>query len=217
MIGGEYEDDNYTELDIIMAPCNYVHTMYGYTEDSVHPECYTNLKRQWDYVGPSQWLFLMNQERINLEEFGSSVIQRFSEIKTQQFDERTPNYVNVSHLVNSFGDESDVFQYGQEDFDDFIQVDPMLPQASAWNDHPMKNSTGLYKFTSAHLLLDQRVLQYNRSTYDVLSWLGDIGGLVDCLLLIGRMFLLPMTTFNMHSILLTYLFRLVPRREQPNA
>ena len=38
-IGGEYEDDNYSEVDIILAPCNYVHTIGGYTEDSVHPEC----------------------------------------------------------------------------------------------------------------------------------------------------------------------------------
>ena len=54
----------------------------------------------------------MNQERINLEEYGSKVIERYSQIKTQQFDERTPNYVNLSHLLNMLGDESDVFQYG---------------------------------------------------------------------------------------------------------
>ena len=95
VIGGEYEDDYYSELDIILAPCNYVHTVGGYTEDSVHPDCEPNLKRQWNYVGPSQWLFFMNQERINLEEYGSEIIERYSQIKTQQFDERTPNYVNL--------------------------------------------------------------------------------------------------------------------------
>ena len=115
-IGGEYEDADYIELDVILAPCNYLHTMGGYTEDTVHPECERNLKKQWDYVGASQWLFYLNQERINLEEFGhdndSGVIERYSQIKTQQFDERTPNYVNLHHLVNMFGDESDLFQYG---------------------------------------------------------------------------------------------------------
>ena len=53
MIGGEYEDDFYSELDIILAPCNYVHTMGGYTGDSVHPDCNKRLKDQWNYVGPS--------------------------------------------------------------------------------------------------------------------------------------------------------------------
>ena len=52
-IGGEYEDDNYSELDIILAPCDYIHTIGGYTGDSIHPECVRDLKKQWNYVGPS--------------------------------------------------------------------------------------------------------------------------------------------------------------------
>ena len=34
----------------------------------------------------------------------------------------------------------------------------MLPQASAWNNYIRFNATALYKFTSAHLMLDQKVL-----------------------------------------------------------
>ena len=49
-----------------------------------------------------------------------------------------------------------------------------------------------------------------RETYGVLSWLGDIGGLTDCLLLLGRLLLKPFTSFSLQTFLLSGLFRLQP-------
>ena len=62
------------------------------------------------------------------------------------------------------------------------------------------------------LYLDQRVLSFSRSTYDILDCLGDIGGLTDALVLIFRLIMMPVTTFNLKSFLLTIMFRLVPSR-----
>ena len=63
------------------------------------------------------------------------------------------------------------------------------------------------------LYLDQRVLTFNRSTYGALDALGDIGGFVRAIVLISNILLLPFTTFNLKSFLLTIMFRLVPSRE----
>ena len=60
-------------------------------------------------------------------------------------------------------------------------INKVEPQASAWIEHPTKNETGLYKFSSIEVNLDQRIRSVQRETYDLLSWLGDIGGLVDAL------------------------------------
>ena len=63
------------------------------------------------------------------------------------------------------------------------------------------------------LFLDPRVRTFQRNTYDVLGWLGDIGGLIDAVYIILKITLLPITTFNLKSFLLTLMFRLVPSRK----
>ena len=37
--GQEFFDDEYIYLDIVLVPCNYVHTMEGYGGDSISSEC----------------------------------------------------------------------------------------------------------------------------------------------------------------------------------
>ena len=47
----------------------------------------------------------------------------------------------------------------------------------------------------------------NRQTYSILDWLGDIGGLLDALYLIGFVFISPLASYAMNSKLLSTLFR----------
>ena len=72
------------------------------------------------------------------------------------------------------------------------------------------NATGLYKFVSVELNLDKQRLVIMRETYDVLSFLGDVGGLTDCLLLIGKIILKPFTSYSLQTFLLSGLFRMQP-------
>ena len=72
------------------------------------------------------------------------------------------------------------------------------------------NATGLYKFVSVELNLSTQKLVIMRETYDVLSWLGDIGGLTDCLIIIAKFILKPFTSFGLKTFLLSGLFRLQP-------
>ena len=78
---GDEGEDNYQRLDIVLVPCNYMHTSFGWDKDSIHPECEPKLSDQAKYLGPSHWLMLVNQERINPEEFGPGSVERYSVIK----------------------------------------------------------------------------------------------------------------------------------------
>ena len=82
-IGGIQNDDNYQILDIVLVPCNYIHSQLGYTEDSVATECVPDLNEQINYIGPSKWTLLMNHERINPDKFDEESIERFSLMKVQ--------------------------------------------------------------------------------------------------------------------------------------
>ena len=37
-------------MDIILAPCNYIHSAYGYTEDKATDECLANKTAAEDYL-----------------------------------------------------------------------------------------------------------------------------------------------------------------------
>ena len=36
---GDTHDDDYTRFEVLVVPCNYLHTVLGYQEDSVSPNC----------------------------------------------------------------------------------------------------------------------------------------------------------------------------------
>ena len=44
MIGGRENDIDYSRLDIVLTPCNYLHTMLDYKEDTISPECIPDLE-----------------------------------------------------------------------------------------------------------------------------------------------------------------------------
>ena len=52
-IWGEESADNWQRLEVILTPCNYIHTELNYDRDSVHPECVTDLNKQIEYMQPS--------------------------------------------------------------------------------------------------------------------------------------------------------------------
>ena len=38
-IYGNEKNAEYSRLEVVLVPCNYVHTHLGYTEDFVHEDC----------------------------------------------------------------------------------------------------------------------------------------------------------------------------------
>ena len=50
-------------------------------------------------------------------------------------------------------------------------------------------------------------MNWNRATYSILDWLGDLGGLLDILLKIGELVVEPVAQFTLQVALMTNLFR----------
>ena len=43
VIFGNEKNTEYQRVEIIMVPCNYLNAEFGYTGDSIHPECIADL------------------------------------------------------------------------------------------------------------------------------------------------------------------------------
>ena len=43
-IGGYYSEENYSRLEVVLVPCNYIHTFLGYQDDYVSSECVGDLE-----------------------------------------------------------------------------------------------------------------------------------------------------------------------------
>ena len=131
------------------------------------------------------------------EKYGNESIKRYSAILNQQFDADKPSWLQTLVQANELQDETEYLQLGFETQTDFFTHNKENIYASAWVEHPTRNSTGLYKFVSVEVNLSQQKLVIMRETYDVLSWLGDIGGLTDCLLIIAKFIIKPFTNFGL--------------------
>ena len=44
---------NYSRLEIIFLPCNYLHNEYGFNEEKISPDCIADLEQQIKYIGGS--------------------------------------------------------------------------------------------------------------------------------------------------------------------
>ena len=51
------------------------------------------------------------------------------------------------------------------------------------------------------------VQNWNRQTYSLLDWLGDLGGLLDVLLHMGRIMVFPVSSFTLKKLLMSSFFR----------
>ena len=42
---GNENNKEFQYFEVIMVPCNYLHTEFGYTEDTINPECIGDLQK----------------------------------------------------------------------------------------------------------------------------------------------------------------------------
>ena len=82
-------------------------------------------------------------------------------------------------------------------------MDLGITQKSSWTDYPH-----LYKFMSIHFYVNPNVKTIERQTYDFLSLLGDIGGLIEILFYSLRLFLLPFSAIQMRALLTNRLYHI---------
>ena len=105
-------------------------------------------------------------------------------------------------------DETQIFQVGYSQDTEYYEYWSKLPETSSWNKFPTEeNPLARYKFTSLEVNFSPHSKTINRQTYGLLDWLGDMGGLLDALLVIGAIFMTPFAQFALESKLLSSIFR----------
>ena len=85
---------------------------------------------------------------------------------------------------------------------DFFDYKITKPEISAWTNYPK-----FYKFTSLQLLISYDQVITERETYDMLEYLGDLGGLMEALLLIGHFIMAPILAYSVKNQLATLIFK----------
>ena len=61
-IYGNEKNDEYQRVELVLVPCNYLHTHLGYEGDTIAPECIADLDKQIEYLGPIEFLVYHTQE-----------------------------------------------------------------------------------------------------------------------------------------------------------
>ena len=98
-------------------------------------------------------------------------------------------------------DEINFLQLGRQDEYSFYDMEFTSTSVSSLNQWPNN-----YKFTSLAIGMAPESNVIERSTYSVLEWLGDVGGLHDALTIIGYYIVCPFAAFNLDFELLRRLF-----------
>ena len=102
-------------------------------------------------------------------------------------------------------------QYSNEYFYNF-RLSEGIP--SSWRNWPTpENQSAKYKYVSVEWNMDLDEFQWQRSTYSILDWLGDLGGLYDALAGVCRFLLGPTTAYALQSTLMTGIFRVRERED----
>ena len=80
-------------------------------------------------------------------------------------------------------------------------------QPSYYSDWPtQKNTTAKYKFSSLWLEIGRDLISYDRQTYSLLEWVGDVGGLADGLRIVFGGFLGAIAKISLKRRLLSFIF-----------
>lgn len=91
-----------------------------------------------------------------------------------------------------------------------FQINQSPIKISTWTDDLLENPDGEYKFGSATIRSSSVEVVINRSSYSLLDWLGDVGGLIDALFYLLSFLLGPFVSHGYESFVLSKFFRLSP-------
>ena len=104
-------------------------------------------------------------------------------------------------------DETKMLNLGFADVTEFVQITKKQGTSySSVSEWPSEEKQSIYKLNSFIINLSQDHTVIERQTYSLLEWIGDIGGLFDGLLLLGRNLIAPFAAFALKSALFTEIF-----------
>lgn len=71
---GNERNEEYQRIEVVLTPCNYLHTHLGFTGDSIADECVADLDAQIKYLGPLNFLLYHTEEVFHPEKFDTDAI-----------------------------------------------------------------------------------------------------------------------------------------------
>ena len=134
-----------------------------------------------------------------------------------RFDPLRANWFKTYVDTQTLQDEVKLFQLGLEtETYEYYKVNygPQLPSTNKFwpSDEEPDNK---YKFTSIALYLNQDVVVTERSSKDLLEYLGDLGGLYDALRVIAGLLVSPIATIALNAGLLQRTFKVISKLSDP--
>lgn len=131
-------------------------------------------------------------------------------MKTVQVEPNLPVFVESELERNELEDETSFLNFWQIDITEFMTTTFNKPEfASSSYRWPSKdNPNSFYKFSSFWVEQGQTKTKIERSTYGLLDWVGDVGGLADGLIYLIKVFVSPFAALQMKAKLHFRLARL---------
>ena len=146
------------------------------------------------------------------DKYGEQSVQKRTRFFSHTFAKDSNQYIDCFIKRNILSDSTSYVQYGQYEDRTFYSFEMSQPEHSQWNlfpttDHPHHK----YKFVGLDIRFSQTLSQWDRETYSMLDYLGDLGGLYDSLKVIGSVLVAPVSSFNLSKSLLLSLFKIVDK------
>ena len=146
-------------------------------------------------------------QSFNQDGYGEEAIKSTSMFFQQQVSAGQNVWIAAQYQRNEVDDESAFLQLGQSTKLEFHTFDTLVTQPSAWTEFPTDDEPSKkFKYASFEIELSQDVIMWQRQTYSVLDWLGDLGGLFDALRLIGWAITSPFSSYVMKMALMIKFF-----------
>ena len=148
-MAGGWEFDDFSEIEVLLTPCNYIHQEYGpmvspsgVVGDTVSAECIADLEAQKEYLGPLEVLILSNNETLNLLGYDDEMFEREAKLAQFQTDQKNPSFVMYYMDASVIYDETTSFlkNLGYEEVTHFYSAPTeIISVASAWDKFPVND------------------------------------------------------------------------------
>ena len=121
----------------------------------------------------------------------------------RQFNSNIPKFSRMKTSIDTLEDETSFVNLGQYEDESYMQIKMKANEASSFSNYPNR-----YKFMSFHFQLNMDIYHTDRTTYDVLNMISDLGGILEILLVFFQQISSPFAAIAIGSFITKQLFHL---------
>ena len=215
LYGSENDGVDYAAVDPMLVPCMSRITLFDGKEIGADDDCIQDQLEVQEYMGQGyNMIRYANSHMFNEDTYQDEKIIEHKSMIDSVFSVSynavwTESWVEQNELI----DEIDLFQIGQQTTFEFTSITTGVQRSTKFNVWPTKDDPKVYKFNGFWIELRQYRTTIERQTYNVLEWVGDIGGLYDGLIIIARQLVSPFAAFALNSQLLSHVFKKVDSKK----